>query len=51
MSNWQVTYKNKGKLVKKYYASMNTATQAVARLASKGIEASYCPVWQGGNTI
>lgn len=52
MKNWQVTYKNsKGKLVTKYYASMNTATSAVQKLASKGVEANYCPVYQGGMTI
>lgn len=52
MKNWQVTYKNtKGKTITKYYASMNTATQAVARLATKGIASSYCPVYQGGMTI
>ena len=51
MKNWQVTYRNNGKLVTKYFASMNTATQAVSRLSLKGIEANYCPVWQGGNSI
>lgn len=49
--NWQVTYKNaQGKVITKYYASMNTATQAVSKLAIKNIAASYSPVWQGGNT-
>lgn len=52
MNNWQVTYKNKqGKTVTKFYASMNTATSAVSKLAQNGIQASYCPVWQGGNDV
>jgi hypothetical protein len=50
--NWQVSYKSgRGAIVTKYYASMNTATQAVARLATKGIQANYSPVWQGGNDV
>ena len=51
MKNWQVTYKVGGKLVTKFYASMNTATSAVAKLTAKGIEASYCPVYRGGMDI
>lgn len=51
MNNWQVTYTRNGKTVTKYYASMNTATAAVSRLALQGISANYSPVWQGGNTI
>ena len=51
MKNWQVTYKLNGKLVIKYYASMNTATNAVAKLAKKGIQADYCPVYQGFNEV
>lgn len=52
MKNWQVTYKNtKGRLVTKYYASMNTATQAVSKLAMQGIQANYSPVYQGGMDI
>lgn len=50
--SWQVTYTNsKGKSTTKYYASMNTATAAVARLAAMGIRANYSPVWQGGNSV
>lgn len=51
MKNWQVTYKNNGKLVTKYYSSMNAATLAVYKLAIKGIESSYCPIYRGGNEI
>jgi hypothetical protein len=51
MKNWQVTYNNNGKTITKFYANMGTATQAVAKLASKGIKADYCPVYQGGNSI
>lgn len=51
MKNWQVTYKVRGKIVTKFYSNMNTATSAVQKLASQGIEASYCPIYQGGNTI
>lgn len=52
MKNWQVTYKSaKGKTVTKFYASMNTATAAVEKLAAKGVEANYSPVYQGGNSI
>ena len=49
--NWQVTYKNEDKTIIKYYANMNSASNAVTRLAINGIEANFSPVWQGGNTI
>lgn len=52
MKNWQVTYTDsKGKQVIKYYASMATATQAVAKLAINNITANYSPVYSGGMDI